>query len=49
MNVVVVGSVNVDAIMRAPHLPAPGETVIGAELTRRPGGKGGNAAVAAAR
>jgi ribokinase len=49
MNVVVVGSVNLDAIMRTPHLPAPGETVIGATLTRRQGGKGANAAVAAAR
>jgi ribokinase len=49
MNVVVVGSVNLDAIMRTPHLPAPGETVIGATLTLRQGGKGANAAVAAAR
>lgn len=48
-DVIVVGSVNVDALMRAPRLPAAGETVVGATLTRSQGGKGANAAVAAAR
>jgi ribokinase len=48
-NVVVVGSANVDLIMRMTHLPAPGETVIGASSSRAPGGKGANAAAAAAR
>ena len=47
--VVVVGSANVDLIMRVPHLPAPGETVIGGTSSRAPGGKGANQAVAAAR
>jgi ribokinase len=47
--VVVVGSVNVDLIVRVRRLPAPGETVIGGTFSRAPGGKGGNAAVAAAR
>lgn len=47
--VVVVGSVNVDFVIRAPHLPAPGETVAGADLERHPGGKGANQAVAARR
>ncbi|HYG71255.1 MAG TPA: ribokinase [Actinomycetota bacterium] len=48
-NIVVVGSANVDLIMRMTHLPAPGETVIGATSSRAPGGKGANQAAAAAR
>jgi ribokinase len=47
--VVIVGAVNVDLIMRLPQLPAPGQTVLGGELTRAEGGKGANQAVAAAR
>ena len=43
-----VGSVNVDRVMRVPALPAAGETVVGAEVSLWPGGKGGNAAAAAA-
>jgi ribokinase len=47
--VIVVGSVNVDLVMRVPRLPRPGETVTGGVFATRPGGKGGNAASAAAR
>lgn len=47
--VIVVGSVNIDLVARAERLPAPGETVTGAEFSRHHGGKGGNQAVAAAR
>jgi ribokinase len=47
--VVVVGSVNVDLVVRAERLPAPGETVTGGVFERHHGGKGGNQAVAAAR
>ncbi|HWP63879.1 MAG TPA: ribokinase [Candidatus Binatia bacterium] len=47
--VVVVGSVNVDLVIRADRLPAPGETVTGGVFERHHGGKGGNQAVAAAR
>jgi ribokinase len=47
-SVVVVGSINVDLVVRVPHLPAPGQTVIGGEHWRAPGGKGGNQAAAAA-
>jgi ribokinase len=47
--VVVVGSVNVDLVVRAARLPRPGETVLGEDLERHGGGKGANAAVAAAR
>ena len=45
----VVGSANIDLVVRAATLPAPGETVIGGDLVRVPGGKGANQAVAAAR
>jgi ribokinase len=47
--VLVVGSVNVDLVVRAERLPEPGETVIGGTFDRHHGGKGGNQAVAAAR
>jgi ribokinase len=47
--VIVVGSINVDLVMRLPRLPAPGETVLGGVLERHHGGKGANQAVAAAR
>jgi ribokinase len=47
--VVVVGSVNVDLVMRLPRLPLAGETVPGGALARHDGGKGANQAVAAAR
>lgn len=47
--VAVVGSINLDLVARAPRLPAPGETVTGAVLSRQPGGKGGNQALAARR
>jgi ribokinase len=47
--VVVVGSINVDLVVAAGHLPRPGETVIGGTFTRHLGGKGANQAVAAAR
>jgi ribokinase len=47
--VVIVGSVNVDLVVAAERLPGRGETVLGRRLERYGGGKGGNAAVAAAR
>jgi ribokinase len=46
---VVAGSLNLDLVGRAPRIPGPGETVLGAALERHQGGKGGNQAVAAAR
>ena len=45
----VLGSVNVDIVVRTSRLPAPGETVLGDSLARHFGGKGANQAVAAAR
>ena len=47
--VTVVGSVNLDLVVRVERLPAPGETVSGGGLARVPGGKGANQAVACAR
>lgn len=45
----VIGALNVDLVVGASRLPGPGETVVGTDLQRHGGGKGGNAAVAAAR
>ena len=47
--ITVVGSVNLDLVARCDRLPQPGETVTGATLTRYPGGKGANQAVACTR
>ncbi len=46
--VVVVGSLNEDLVLRVPRHPRTGETLLGEDLVRRPGGKGANQAVAAA-
>lgn len=46
---VVIGAVNVDLVVAALRLPGPGETVVGDGVERYGGGKGANAAVAAAR
>jgi ribokinase len=48
-DVVVVGSANVDLVVRADRIPRPGETLIGESYDEYPGGKGLNQAVAAAR
>ncbi len=48
-SIIVLGSVNTDLVIRAPRIPAPGETVLGGEYFQAPGGKGANQAVAAAR
>ncbi len=47
--IVVVGSSNTDMVVRVPHIPAPGETILGTDFMIIPGGKGANQAVAAAR
>ena len=48
-HVVVIGSLNVDLVVAADRLPAPGETVLGGRFSVHDGGKGANQAVAAAR
>ena len=45
----VAGSANIDFIVRASHVPAPGETVLGRDFALFSGGKGANQAVACAR
>ena len=47
--IVVVGSINLDLVVRVARLPQPGETVGGGTFARVPGGKGANQAVACAR
>jgi ribokinase len=48
-NIVVIGSSNTDMVVKASHLPAGGETVLGGNFFMNAGGKGANQAVAAAR
>ena len=47
--ILVAGSANLDFVVRADHIPAPGETVLGRDFSTFPGGKGANQAVACAR
>ena len=48
-SIVVIGSSNTDMVIKADHLPAAGETIIGGSFFMNQGGKGANQAVAAAR
>lgn len=48
-SITVVGSLNIDQVIKAPRLPEIGETVLGGTFALFPGGKGANQAVAAAR
>lgn len=47
--ILVAGSANLDFVVRAPHIPAAGETVLGSSFMTYPGGKGANQAIACAR
>ena len=47
--ILVAGSSNIDFVLSTPYVPAPGETLISnGNYALTPGGKGANAAVAAA-
>lgn len=47
-HMVVIGSLNMDLVVRTPHMPLPGETVLGRDFQTIPGGKGANQAVVGA-
>ena len=47
--ITVVGSLNMDLFIDVGQLPAPGETIVGRNFRRSPGGKGANQASAIAR
>src|SRR5690349_8789552 len=47
--VVVCGSLNMDVVVQSARLPERGETILGAEVSFLPGGKGLNQAIACAR
>ena len=47
--IVIIGSINMDLVLRVPRMPMPGETLAGERFMTIPGGKGANQAVACAR
>lgn len=47
--IIVIGSSNMDMVVKADRIPAPGETILSGDFFMNPGGKGANQAVAAAR
>ncbi len=49
MSIIVLGSINLDLVATAPRLPVAGETLLGQDFFKAPGGKGANQAVALAR
>lgn len=49
IDILVIGSLNADLVVKSPRFPQPGETISGDDLQIIPGGKGANQAVAAAR
>lgn len=47
--IIVVGSINMDMVVKTDHIPEPGETVLGGTFFMNPGGKGANQAITIAR
>ncbi len=47
--IVVIGSINTDMVIRTPHIPIPGQTLLGQSFIINGGGKGANQAISAAR
>ena len=48
-HIIVVGSSNMDLVVKSARIPAVGETILGGDFIMAPGGKGANQAVAAAK
>jgi ribokinase len=48
-NILIIGSINTDMVIKTKKFPIPGETILGSQFLMNPGGKGANQAVAAAR
>jgi len=48
-DIVVVGNLNMDLVVKAPRMPVAGETIHGEDLRNIPGGKGANQAAAIAK
>ncbi|KAH8654159.1 Ribokinase-like protein [Ilyonectria robusta] len=46
ITVAIVGGIITDSFIEIPHMPAPGQVVLGTSIRHRPGGKGANMAVA---
>ena len=49
MKIIVIGSLNMDMVMRTSRMPDAGETIVGEGFFLSPGGKGANQAVACAK
>lgn len=47
--ITIIGSSNMDMVVKADHIPEPGETILSGSFFMNPGGKGANQAVAVAR
>lgn len=47
--ILIIGSLNLDLVVRVDHMPAVGETILCSEMNQIPGGKGANQAYAAGR
>ena len=47
--ILVIGSLNVDMVVKVPHMPVAGETILAGNMESVPGGKGANQAYAAGR
>ena len=48
-DILIIGSLNMDTVVRAAHIPVTGETITGRFVADIPGGKGANQAAAAAK
>ena len=49
VDIMIIGSINMDLVTKVDHIPKVGETILGTSFSQIPGGKGANQAVAVAR